>query len=95
MAAAVCLSIGTFSIIIWFGRRESPAYLFFAMAALAAAFFALTDLSYYNSETIDELIGAIRWANLSVYGILIGLVWFMYHYFKTARRWLAWTITIT
>jgi PAS domain S-box-containing protein len=95
MAAAVCLSIGTFSIIIWFGRRESPAYLFFALAALAAAFFALTDLFYYNSETIDELISAIRWANLSVYGILIGLVWFMYHYFRTARRWLAWTITIT
>jgi PAS domain S-box-containing protein len=93
MAVAVCLTIASFSLLIWIRRRESLSYLFFAITAFAAAFFAVTDLIYINSETINGLVEAIRWGNVAVYGILIGLVWFLYYYFRTARLWLAWTIT--
>jgi PAS domain S-box-containing protein len=93
MAVAVCVTIGSFSLLIWIRRRDSLSYLFFAITAFAAAFFAVTDLVYFNSETMEGLVSAVRWANLGVYGILIGLVWFLYFYFRTARLWLAWTIT--
>jgi PAS domain S-box-containing protein len=93
MAAAVCVTIGSFSLLIWIRRRDSLSYLFFAITAFAAAFFAVTDLVYFNSETMEGLVSAVRWANLGVYGILIGLVWFLYYYFRTARLWVAWTIT--
>ena len=89
MAAAICVTIGSFSLLIWIRSRDSLSYLFFAITAFAAAFFAVTDLIYINSETTEGLLSAIRWANLGVYGILIGLVWFLYFYFRTARLWLA------
>ena len=94
MAAAICLTIGSFSLIIWFRKRETLAFLFFAIAAFSTAFFAMTDLQYYHGGTITDLVDAVRWANLGVYGLLIGLVWFFYFYFKTARLWLARSITI-
>ena len=85
MAAAVCLAIASFSLLIWLRRRDSLSYLFFAITAFATAFFAVTDLFYLKSETIEGLINAVRWANLGVYILLIGLVWFLFHYFRTAR----------
>jgi PAS domain S-box-containing protein len=93
MAAAICIAIAFFSLLIWIRRRDSLAYLFFAITAFAAAFFAVTDLVYFNSATIEALVNAVRFANLGVYGILIGLVWFLYFYFRTALLWLAWIIT--
>jgi len=87
------MAIGSFSFVIWIRRRDSWAYLFFAVTAFSAAFFAMTDLNYFYSETIAGLINAVRWTNLEVYGILIGLVWFLRFYFRTARLWLAWSIT--
>jgi len=93
MVVGICVAIASFSLIIWLRRRDSLAYLFFCLTAFAAAFFAVTDLIYFNSESVNELLEAIRWANLAVYGILIGLIWFLYFYFSTARLWLAWTIT--
>jgi len=53
MAVAVCVTIGSFSLLIWMRRRESLSYLFFAITAFAAAFFAVTDLIYFNSETME------------------------------------------
>jgi len=66
MAAAICLTIGSFSLIIWFRKRESWAFLFFAIAAFSTALFSMTDLQYYHGETITELVEAVRWANLDL-----------------------------
>jgi PAS domain S-box-containing protein len=93
MAAAICLTIGSFSFIIWLRQTETRAYLFFSIASFSASFFALTDLQYYRGESIAHLLEALRWTNVGVYGLLVGLVWFLYYYFKTARLWLAWSIT--
>jgi len=53
----------------------------------------MIDLHYYRGDTIADLIEALRWTNVGVYGLLIGLVWFLYYYFRSARLWLAWAIT--
>jgi PAS domain S-box-containing protein len=94
MAAAICFAIASFSLLIWLLRRDSLAYFFFAVTAFGAGFFAVTDLVSFYTYTAEGLVNTIRWANLGVYLILIGLVWFIHFYFQTARRWLAQTITI-
>jgi len=89
MAVAVCLSLALFSLIIWMRWRNNPAYLIFSITAIGAGLFATTDLFSFYANTAQELVECLRWANLGVYLILIGLVWFLYFYFRTARRWLA------
>jgi PAS domain S-box-containing protein len=94
MAAAVCLTIALFSLLIWIRKKDSLAYLFFTITALGATFFAITDLSYFSSVSVDGHVTALIWANSAVYFILTGLIWFLYFYFGSARLWLAWVITV-
>ena len=85
VAAGICLTIASFSLLNWLRGRDTLAHLFFSITAFAAAFFTVTDMIYFTSDIIAGHLTAIRWANLAVYGILIGLVWFLYYYFETAR----------
>ena len=60
MAAAICFAIASFSLLIWIHRRDSLAYLFFAVTAVGAGFFAVTDLVSFYTHTAEGLINTIR-----------------------------------
>ncbi len=89
MVIAVCLSLAIFSLMIWIRRPEKKAHLIFAVTAVGAGLFATTDLLSFYTSSVEVLVECLRWANLGVYMILIGLVWFLYFDFRTARLWLA------
>jgi signal transduction histidine kinase len=60
----------------------------------SAAVSALLELAMLTTESLDTYSELLRWENLAIFMILIPMVWFVYHYFQTGRRWLAISITL-
>jgi hypothetical protein len=89
MCASASLMLAFMHLLLWFRERRRGVYLLsFAMAA--SAFLAHTLLRTESLETYRRLI---RWENLAIAFILVPMVWFVYAYLGTGRRWLALTVT--
>ncbi len=93
MAAAACAMMGLMHILLWLKERRRGVYLLSASMAFGAAASALLELGLLRSQTALEYKTLLRWENLSIYLLLVSLVWFVYLHFGTARRWLAVLIT--
>ena len=92
-AAAACLTIGLINLFIWFRLKHSKANLLFSMAALGAALGAIVDLFGLHAQDVSSYVLSLKYQVLSVFIILISLIWFVYFYFGTGRKWLAQLIT--
>ncbi|UCF64626.1 MAG: sigma 54-interacting transcriptional regulator [bacterium] len=94
MASASCFVFAFLFLFIWLKNRKNKYYIFFILAAVGAGLSALTELSAMLS-TDSEFYGEVMiWQNLSIFILLVSLVWFIDTYFLTARRWLTVTITL-
>jgi PAS domain S-box-containing protein len=92
-AAAACLTIGAINLFIWFRLKHSKANLFFSLAALGACAVAYAELSALHAQDIPVYVSAIKFQTLGVFVMLVALVWFVYFYFGTGKKWLALLIT--
>ena len=94
MCASLCLMLGLVHLFFWYKSRQVTAYLLSALMAFSAAVNTMLELALMLTESLDVYGELIRWANLSIFMILVPMVWFVYQYFNTGRRWLAIAITI-
>jgi PAS domain S-box-containing protein len=92
-AAAACLTIGAINLFIWFRLKHSKANLFFSLAALGASAVAYAELLTLHAQEIPVYVSAIKFQTLGVFVMLVALVWFIYFYFGTGKKWLALLIT--
>jgi hypothetical protein len=93
MCAAASAMLGLMHLTIWLKNRRTYVYALSALMAFSAAANALLELGMLHTQMLDRYIVLMRWENTAVFGLVAPLVWFVYLYFQTARRWLAITIT--
>jgi PAS domain S-box-containing protein len=93
MAAAICLTFAALNIYIWSKKRHDISYLLFSIAAIGAFGNAVVELWMSKAVTIETFRLAVKMQHIPVFLLVISLVWFVYVYFNTARRWLGLVIT--
>jgi PAS domain S-box-containing protein len=93
MAAAASITLGLLHLVIFLRKRNAVANLLFSIIAMGGAGLTFTELLLLNERDIQQYVSIVKISHLFVSVLLIPLVWLVYVYFKTARRWLALTIT--
>ncbi len=94
MVAGVCLTLAIIHLFVWINSpKERPVEsLFFSIAAVAASFIAIQELSLMHATTPAEYGQTLRWMHVSVAVLVFSLLWFVRLYFRAGRLWLLWLI---
>jgi PAS domain S-box-containing protein len=93
MCASASLMLAFMHLLLWFRERRRAVYLLSCMMAASASASAFLEHALLRTESLENYRRLIRWENLAISLILVPMVWFVYAYFGTGRRWLALTIT--
>ena len=93
MAAAASITLGLMHFFIFLWKRNAVANLLFSIIALGGAGAILTELFLLKEQDVQQYINTIKISHTFISVMLISLVWLVYVYFKTGRRWLAIAIT--
>jgi len=93
MVAAVCLTFAAMHFVVWLRQRDHLENVVFTIAAVAAAATALLELGMMHAQSPASYAEIMRWAHVSVAGVIISLVWFIRLSMRAGRLWLAWLIT--
>ena len=94
MVASACLTLAGIYLLVWFRNRTAWAYLFFSLAAVGTAAFALCELWVMRAQTPGEFGTGMRWAHVPLLLWAVSTVWFVRFYLGAGRQWLAWAICI-
>ena len=71
--ASACLTLAVIYFFAWYSDRAARARLLFAMTAASTAGFAFCELWLMRVSTPDELVDAMKWAQVPLY-VYLGLV---------------------
>ena len=93
MCASACAVMALTHLFLWLKDREKTAYILASVMAGAAAANGLLELALLHCTSVERYAALLKIESVSVYLVLIPMVWFINLYFGTARRWLAWVIT--
>ena len=94
MCAAACLMLALLHMLLWLKYSQNTVYLLSSLMAFAACASAQLELGMLSTQSLETYRRLIRWENFAIFMILVPMVWFVQTYFKSARRWLALTITL-
>jgi len=94
MVAAASVGLGLTQLLLWSKIHQTTVYLLSSLMAFSAGVGAMLELGMLTTESFDTYRTLIRLENLSIYLILVPMVWFVQVYFGTGRRWLAAVITL-
>ncbi len=86
--------MGLSHVLLWFKERRRSVYLLSSVMAFSAAASALLELALMRADDTARYGTLLQWENLTIYLLIISMVWFVYLHFGTARRWLAVAITV-
>src|SRR5260221_3206629 len=92
MIASACLTLALVHLLVWWRRPKARASLFFALMALATAFFAGCELWMMRAATPLGYGKAVRWAHVAAWLLIVSLVGCVLLYLRAGRLWLAWTV---
>lgn len=93
MVSAICLTLAAVHFFVWLNARNRWDSLLFCIMATAAASLNFQELLLMRSQTADATAELLRWMHVSVAIIIISLVWFIRHYLRAGRKWLAMLIS--
>lgn len=94
MIAAACLTLGMMHLLVWCRQRDAVGSLLFSISAAAVAAMAASELWIMLARTADEYGTALRWGHVSVWVMMVFMVWFVRVYLRAGRAWLAWTVCV-
>lgn len=94
LVAGACVTLALMQYFIWMRDRKETANLLFSFSAIGAAGIAIFKL--WGLKTIDINLYSleVKLTHIPIFILLISLIWFIYVYFGTARKWLANSITV-
>lgn len=92
MVSAVCLTLGLIYAVVWLGRREAWAKLWFAVAAGGVAALAIAELLLMQTGSVEAYAHVHRWGHVSVFFIIVAIVSFVRLYFRAGAWSLLWLI---
>ena len=93
MAAGTAFVLALTHLFMWAQQHRSCVPLLFAVLAVGSGANTLFELELMHCPSPEVCIELYRWSHIAIYMLLVGLVWFVYKQFGTARRWLAIVIT--
>lgn len=89
MISAACATLGVVHGVIWFKRRDLPANLAFAVAALSLAVIAILELLMMRAHSPQAYASILRLAFIPLTTLVFGLVGFLLLEFRVGSRPLA------
>src|SRR5260221_5032056 len=89
MIASACLTLALVHLLVWWRRPKARASLFFALMALATAFFAGCELWMMRAATPLAYGMAVRGAHVPAWVLILSLVGFVVLYLGGRRVWVA------
>lgn len=90
----ICLTLAAIHLVVARRLPHSSAHRWFAVAAAFAAANAFIEPFAFTSDELDPHALALKWSILFQGLCWIAFVWYVRHYSGTARRWLAWVISV-
>ena len=67
MIASACLTLAAMYFLVWFRNRGERAHLLFSINAASMTAFAVCELWMMRAATPDELVVALRWAQVALF----------------------------
>ncbi len=92
MVAAACLTLGLIELRIGIGQRPRAPRLLFALSAFAVAAIAGLELALLRADTLAQWWPVMRGLDIAVGVMLVSLAAFVWVYFGTGNKWLAWLV---
>src|SRR5258708_20018427 len=92
MIASACLTLALVHLLVWWRRPKARASLFFALMALATAFFAGCELWMMRAATPLAYGMAVRGAHVPPWLLIVSLVGFVLLFLRAGRFWRAWAV---
>jgi len=86
MAAAACFTLAGVHIVIWALQSANRVHLLFVLMAFAAALSGLGELMLLHAESIASYNSILRWQEISIFVLLISMVWAVQLHLGTGRR---------
>ncbi len=95
IAIGINLALSLLNLYFWIRRRQELSYLIFSVASFLAAMMAFFEMQQSTAGTVEQYASYLYSSTFIVGLLLITIVWFVYVFLKTGRRWLAISITIS
>lgn len=92
VAAGGCLTLGAVHLLVWCWDRSLRASLWFAGVAFAVAVTAGVESLIMRAQTPEEFYVLHRWGHVTFFVTIVCVVGFVQSYFRTGRKWLAWSL---
>jgi len=91
----MCLTLVLVQLVIWLQQRRDTVHGLCALTALGAAVTAFLELVMAHAPTVEQYAAALRWSQVSVFGMIVCMMGVVHEYFGAGRRWLGLAVAAT
>lgn len=92
MVAATCLTLGLIELRVGLGQPQRAPRLLFSLSAFSVAAIAGLELALMQADTVARWWPIMRGLDIAVGAMLVSLTAFVWVYFGTGTKWLAWLV---
>jgi PAS domain S-box-containing protein len=92
MVAATCLTLGLIELRVGLGQLQRAPRLLFSLSAFSVAAIAGLELALMQADTVARWWPIMRGLDIAVGVMLVSLTAFVWVYFGTGTKWLAWLV---
>jgi len=89
MVTGACVTMSLINLEIGLRQKPRAAHLLFSLNAFAVAVFSCLELAVMRADSPAEYLALLRWADFAVAALLVSLTAFVWVFFGTGRKWLA------
>jgi two-component system sensor kinase FixL len=89
MVTGACVAMSLINLGIGLRQKPRAAHLLFSLNAFAVAVFSCLELALMRTNSPAEYLTLLRWADFAVAALIVSLTAFVWVFFGTGRKWLA------
>ena len=89
VTAAACVTLALVHLLVWAKQPAGRAHLALCLMAISVAALTPFEWSMARAQTTLQYGSALRWIQVPLWFAVASMVWFVWLYFGTCRRWLA------
>jgi two-component system sensor kinase FixL len=89
VVTGACLTMSLVNLGIGLRQKPRAAHLLFSSMPSRSRFFSCLELAVMRSDSPAEYLALLRWADFAVAALIVSLTAFVWVFFGTGRKWLA------
>jgi len=89
ITAVACGTLALVHLLVWAKQPAARAHLAFFLTASSVAAITPFEWLMARAQTTDQFGSTLRWIQVPISFAIVSLVWFLWLYLGTGRRWLA------